>query len=1159
MSEETVVGGFRLIEEVGRGGMGVVWRAEHLHQQVPAAVKFVTGRYADNERYRAQFKNEVETMAALHHEGVAMVFDYGQTAGPVGVLAGAGCPYLAMEWAPGGTLADLVPIATWPEVRDFVLEILDALSHAHARGVVHRDLKPQNVLVGGEGRLKLTDFGLAWRRDPGERAEVAGKSGSPRWMAPEQARGHLRDQGPWTDLYAVGCLVFWMLTYRPPYHAGSAAEILDGHLNQPIPRLKSRIAVPHDIESWLRRLLAKDPSDRYRYAADAAYDLAQFPDEISVPLDAAELVDPHDVETMPEDLEQELFGDEPVGLQEPSSYAAYETSAMPVRLSPRPVPPRNWARPEAPDLPMRLVGAGLGLWGLRPIPLVGRESERDVLWNALREVHKNRRPRGVVLRGAAGTGKSRLAEWLGERAVELGAAHIAWGTHDVLGTPQDGLGGAVASWFSAIGLEAGAAQARIRTEFEALGHDDEHLDVHALSELIEAATAGTVTPTADARERWWDAWVRYVERATQDRPMVLILDDVQWGAESLGFVAQFLEDQIDIPLLFVLTVREEALSERPIERARLNALLDHEAMDEVLVEPLDDEHQAVLVRRLLRLDEGLAAEVVARSAGNPLFAVQLTDDWVHRGKLEVDEAGFRLVEGTHAELPDQLRKVWNSRFERFLATCEAREEVRDAIEIGAALGQAPSNREWRDIAELAGVTANRSIVDALARQGLVKRESGRWRFCHAMFREAIEATARAEGRSARWHAACADHLERRFGIAPEVAERHAGHLVEAGRIDDALPRILAAADALARAGEFDRVAGMFAWYDSMLDRLDRDVTVDRIRGDLHRVRAALFDTSVDDIEPLLERAEAELAQVDDPLLRAEALFARARLIRHRGEPEAAVAPAEDALEQMSNADRPNNVQLAQVRRFLGELYRVLGQLADAKTAYATAMTLFEKLGDEYEVGWCHIGLAATAKQHGDDAAHMRHVEAAATAFENSRSYGALGCAYNEKGEWLRSQGRLDEALEVYEDSLRVLPRNHSEVGIAQFNLGLTHITAGSWGMARDWLQRAAESFEAHGREGAMAYVDLGMLVCAAAEQRWEGVEALDRRVAPFVAQRRLTNQDVANLLMRAGDLCHDGGESDRAAHYWQLSRVHWERLERDEKLAEIDQRLEALQ
>ena len=1138
--------------------MGIVWRAEHLQQQVPAAVKFVTGRYASDERYRAQFRNEVETMASLHHRGVAMVFDYGEVAGQMAAHGVAdGSPYLAMEWAPGGTLADIVPISTWSEVRGIVIELLDALGHAHARGVVHRDLKPQNVLVTEAG-LKLSDFGLAWRRAPGEvTAATAGRAGSPRWMAPEQVRGALRDQGPWTDLYSVGCLVFWMLTYRPPYHAGSVEEILHSHLHAPIPRLKSRIAVPHDIESWLRRLLAKNPSDRYRYAADAVHDLLQFSEQLSVPVDAHELVDPHDVDTLPEEvLEAELFGFEPSGLDEPSSYALFETSAMPVRLEPRALPPRSWARAEPPDLPMQLVGAGLGLWGLRPIPFVDRERERDALWEVLRDVHRARHPAVVVLRGGAGAGKTRLATWLGERAVELGAAHVVRGTHGPLGAPQDGLGGAVASWFGAVGLDRRSVQSRIRVEFDALSHVDEHLDASALSELIETASAGPVMPTSDARERWWDAWIHYVEQVTRDRPMLMTFDDVQWGAESLGFVAQVLENQPELPVLFVLTCRDESLTERPVERARLGAILDDERATQIEVGPLSEAHQRQLVQHMLRLDPSLAEDVAARSAGNPLFAVQLTDDWVQRGLLEVDESGFVLVAGASASLPDELRVVWTSRLERFLTTSDEPDAARDAIEIGAALGQAPSIHEWREVAQRAGVAAEPALIDALARDGLVVREPGRWRFCHAMFREAIDATAQAEGRGQAWHSHCADYLEATFGAAAEVGERHARHLTAAGRDDDALPRILAAAEAHARTGEFDRVASLFDWYDTILNSLKRDTTADRIRGKLFRVRNAIFESSIDEIEPMLVEAEGQLAAIDDAALRAEALFVRSRLLRHRGEPDAAVGPAEAALsitEQLGDA-----AQSAQLRRSLGELYRALGRLDEAQVSYEIAQGLFEELGDEFQLGWCAFGLAATAKQRGDEAAYAHHFDAAAASFEDSRSYGALGCAYNEKGEWLRIHGRLGEALDVYLNSLRVLPRNHSEVGVAQFNLGLTSIALEDWAQARDWLGRASASFQRQGRHGALSYVDLAVLVCAAADRRWAEVAKLEARVAPFIAERRLTNQDVGTLLMQAGDLCQAGAEFKRAVTFWELSRLHWERLGRSEEVSRLERRLERI-
>ncbi len=261
--------------ELGAGGMGRVVAAEHVATRQPAAVKLVSARQGESSTMRAAFVGEIQAAARLHHPNVVALFDHGSTEGDE-------TPWVAMELARGGTLRDRA-IGDFASMRAALLVILDALAHAHARGVVHRDLKPENVLVD-EGRLVLADFGIAWSRTdpsrpPGERTTYDDDhsiAGTPAYMAPEQARGDLRAQGPWTDLYALGCMAWELASGSPPFVGPSALSVLAGHLTRELPPLIARFPLPAGLEAWLGMLLAKEPRERFRRAADAATALAGF-------------------------------------------------------------------------------------------------------------------------------------------------------------------------------------------------------------------------------------------------------------------------------------------------------------------------------------------------------------------------------------------------------------------------------------------------------------------------------------------------------------------------------------------------------------------------------------------------------------------------------------------------------------------------------------------------------------------------------------------------------------------------------------------------------------------------------------------------------------------------------------------------------------------
>ena len=193
------VGPFHLDRIIGRGGMGEVWRARHVDGRHTVAVKVLTSQAAQDLYFQASFRNEARAAAGLTHPNIAAVFDYGRIPAEAdraseGRLR-AGSPYLVMEMAAGGSLEGHLGRLEWRDIRVILLCLLDALAHAHARGVVHRDLKPGNALLaGGWGRVKLTDFGLA--HAPGSDSalrEDEGAVGTPAYMAPEQFEGSWRD------------------------------------------------------------------------------------------------------------------------------------------------------------------------------------------------------------------------------------------------------------------------------------------------------------------------------------------------------------------------------------------------------------------------------------------------------------------------------------------------------------------------------------------------------------------------------------------------------------------------------------------------------------------------------------------------------------------------------------------------------------------------------------------------------------------------------------------------------------------------------------------------------------------------------------------------------------------------------------------------------
>ncbi|MEU7457551.1 protein kinase domain-containing protein [Streptosporangium roseum] len=260
-------GRYELLEPLGRGGMGVVYRARDRELERIVAVKVLPAQMLRDEDFRARFRREARAAAGLSHPHIATVYDIGEDTD-----GGDPVPYLVMELVEGGTLADLLRQAppTPNEAGQIVAAVLEALEHSHEREIVHRDIKPANIMVhraGGRMRVKVMDFGIAkLMSETATRLTATGtRIGTPSYMSPEQADGKPADAR--SDLYSTGCVLYELLTGRPPFTGDSPAVVLFQHLHK-TPRPPSQL-IPA-LAPWdqiLATALAKDPHQRHRDAA----------------------------------------------------------------------------------------------------------------------------------------------------------------------------------------------------------------------------------------------------------------------------------------------------------------------------------------------------------------------------------------------------------------------------------------------------------------------------------------------------------------------------------------------------------------------------------------------------------------------------------------------------------------------------------------------------------------------------------------------------------------------------------------------------------------------------------------------------------------------------------------------------------------------------
>jgi serine/threonine protein kinase/tetratricopeptide (TPR) repeat protein len=1040
---------FELLDPLGRGAMGTVWRGRHAEDPASAvAIKVLAGEVAADPAFRDAFAEEVGAAARLDHPGVVCIFDHGTVPmdirAPVAAEIEPGAPYLVMELVEGGPLSDWRGRLRWAELRTVLLSLLDALAHAHARGVIHRDLKPDNVLFRADrAGVKLTDFGVAHRTSAdaaarsgdGERLllESRGLVGTPDYMAPEQVKGRRHELGPWTDLYGLGCLAFTLASGRRPFHRGEIVQTLYAQLKDDVPPLDPHAPVPPGFERWLRRLLEKDPAARFRRAADAAWALMRLENDTTTASRAFWPVARDSVEG-PEgsgEVQWTRWTDEATARGDGLSVEALSfvhertsealpalepASAHPAQRPDHPPLPATWRRPRRAGVRV-IQGAGLALFDLRDPHLAGREAERDLLWTRLGEVCAGGLTRVVAITGPAGIGKSRLADWLCERAHELGAATPLVARHAPEPAPGDGLGPMLARYLQ-LGLVPPDRRApQIAAVAEALG-----LDVRGLW-LLEGMlargedrttgtgrrvnTAGFALPGADARAT---VIKQVVNALSRDRPVILHLDDAPHGRAALRLVQQLLT-QRPHPVLVLLTGDDGVPPGDTESRALWSAVLAHPATDAVRLGPLSEDAQHQLVADMVQLSPKLVSQVIRRADGNPMFCVQLLRGWIQRNALVQTPDGFALTAATADALPEDVSAMWADRLDRALDA-----EARPVAELAAALGARVDEQEWAAACQVAGVASYAAARDLLMAQRLIAPLEGRtWAFVHPGARAALLEAAAARDDVTRLHQACADALL--LAAVPGSDARRARHLLAARAWLDAEPVLLSAADAHRLRGEPTRAREHLlerhrALRAAGVPRRDPRVGAGRLRW------AALARESgdIDRALRLARRAREDARSTGSDAALARALLELSACDRLRGNARRAMTRCRAAWDHALVAHDRDTATRAAIRLARG--LTEAGRAQDAVRALAGLLALAPGELDDRGRASAELEMARARMARGDPGAarqHLARVVPLADACGDPR-LGFWAAAL--RGDLERDADRLEDAALAYEDAAR---------------------------------------------------------------------------------------------------------------------------------------------
>lgn len=1097
----TLLGPFALGELIGTGGMAQVWRATHISQDFDVAIKIVTAQQASNPRYIQAFKNEVRAVARLNHEHIIQVIDYGQMPSRDALepihRPMAESPYLVMDLASSHTLAQHCPSLDWQTLRATLLRILDALAHAHARGVIHRDLKPQNILMMHHQdplSLRLSDFGIAQplftRRDSSLRDKRL--QGTPYYMSPEQIEGRWRDQGPWTDLYALGCIAYKLATGDAPF-VGNLQQVLDAHQHTPLPALTPLFDLPEGFEQWLANATAKEPNARYRSAAEAAMTLRQL------------------------NTKQWLIG----GAQDRRGHISSEFISMPrhtladansecdtieftpSKLTPisqgdprstndhAPIPPK-WSQPQRATSQPMPRSAGLGLYGLRPTPFVGRATEREQLWAQLLESQAHQRPKLALIQGLSGTGKTRLANWVGQRAHELGGATTIRINHSPQRTPSAGLGFALAKLYNTIGLDESHIWQRLNYWLHPSpsAPEEQASSIRALSRTLSQYGADQdeepewMTWASERDQRETLVWC--IVTLAKYHPLILHCDDLQWGSDTLEIIHMLLQSSVPMTLLIIATIREDSLHQTPLLRERLKVLHDHSSAISISLGALPPKEHQQLINQIIGLDDVLSQNICARTQGNPLFAVHLIGDLIDRGLLQPSPRGFKPTQETTLDLPDDLYHVWAARISQLIASLptQAQADAQYTLELCAALGREFPHKDIVQLARQQDMADPSTLLEEMISHGLIRREGPSLRLTHELLRESLQRTSQEANRWISCHIQCAFMLRTLYNQwDPHFDERLAHHILQAQDDQQAIALILNAIRTQYERGDIRSAEAPILQYEQVITRLAPPPE------DEHHGWLLLFHSVVN-----FELGRQEQAQRFD-----QELVARARqcgwdeLLGHALMHQTYAAYDQGHLDHMNTllqesllaAQRAQdlNLQLKALAR-LAQLDMTRGQGSSAVASLKIILQLCQDQ-DIHQIPniMAHINLGYIYLSNAQYPSAREHLNIALEFCQKLHIQRYLAKSLECFGELERALGNFELALSFYHRALAIFEESDSPRAIApvHINLAMTYLSLGDIQRAQQHTSTAAIIGESQQLHYLTPFIQLAMAICHSAD------------------------------------------------------------------------------
>lgn len=1081
----------------------------------------------ESRRQAREVLLELRAAAALRHEGFVQVLDAD--------LDPTGVPYLVMEFADKGALADEARGRSlpWATVAPWVRQLFEALAYAHARGLVHRDVKLENVLLkttDGTAQAKLADYGLTKVASDRGYTPTRLLAGTLLYMAPETFEEDAGLIHAGVDLYAMGVLMYMLLAGAPPWSVGDIALVAAKIEGAP-PTLAPSDVIPPHVAGVVNRLLTADPQDRYELAADCL---------------------------------RALFEPDAVPPSPPSLHLTFASTVHPARRSLR-----------APPEPSPSRGAPPALAIVREPVLVGRSAERTRLWDLAELAGAG--PVGAVLWGPPGSGRSRLCRWLTAGLEQVGAARTLHVRLDPTTAPSDALAEALRRFLVVGRADGDELEGRLRRWFRARGH--ERVEEPArLARWLDPTTNVSVS-ALDAREAAAQriALVELVLRLSAQRGLVCAWVEERGattGATQLAADLLRSAEAEPYPLLLLYDRADEGAPERLAQWASLS-----------LGRLGDQDVRALLADLAVPVDQ--VDEVARRVGGNPARAVESARVLCSRlGAL----AGISLLDETEADVPAplmhgvddlgetldvapgkvallRLRPFCEDDSGDFATEAPARQHLVKLLALLPSPAALPHLRALWPWASESALDLELALQDA-AVEGLVTRDPDAVALKGTPMTEAAHEYTAEAGDARQLGVQVANHLVADPHHPPGLAWHAATLLEKAGQPARAVELLIGAAE---RVAHTDPEWALGAWEEAA-------AVLDAALPDAHETYARVWLGTAQAARALgqLDLAEEHLEDLDEAALSlgqsatvrelwASILALRAKLAESQAEAQVAIARYEAAGDGVGVArtrllmgdvlarggDREGAIEVFDrvaeeaaavdadgialwARWWRARCLRALGRVDAARELRATLERAAE-LGVPVIAGAAlrELGNLALRAGRGEEAEALlrRSVET----LDGAGHKGEAAATRISLGELARARGALGEARASYSAAFAVA-RAYGLTGdmlVSLLNLGIVELEMGRGRRAARRLQEIDKLLPPGTAHGLRLYVEALRVACLADGGAWDDAEdALE----PLAERERLPpDPDLAWLLEHAGNTAREAGEAVLATEAWTLA------------------------